>query len=172
MAAAERKKSLSKTHDQSPERGTKRARLTRSASRALDEPATTAASSDPSSNFAPHSQNGRQSKTGTSVVSPSNENAQNLDGDESTPTPMPSSRLPELLDLSAVVAHTDIVFRFGQIARSLMHEHVLVVSPSSSQSKNTRPEYELLEVEFYLRKEGHEDPFTHGSAEQVESGRW
>ena len=34
-------------------------------------------------------------------------------------------------------------------------------------------EYDILEIEFYLLKEGcHEDPYTHGAEEQRSSGRW
>ncbi|OCB87181.1 hypothetical protein A7U60_g5697 [Sanghuangporus baumii] len=162
---AERKKPSSKTHDQVPEHRTKRARLTRSTSRFLTEPADSSDSSRP--------KNGQQAQSlaqSEDSLVPSLNEVQNLNGGEGAPTstPTPSSRLPELLDLSGVTTHEIIAFRFGQIARSLMHEHILVVS----QDKISRTEYELLEVEFYLRKEGHEDPFTHAAPEQTESGKW
>lgn len=76
--------------------------------------------------------------------------------------------LAALLDLSALSSHTDIQLRFGQIARALIHDHVLVVTTDDA----TRTEYDILEIEFYLRKEGHDDPFAHGAHEQQVSGYW
>ena len=88
-------------------------------------------------------------------------------------------KLADLLDVRAISSHRDLDYRFGEIARSLIHEYVLVISTSiSKQVKNAKgnasPEatYELAEVEFYLRKEGHEDPFAHATSEQGFSGRW
>ncbi|KAI5115966.1 hypothetical protein M0805_000609 [Coniferiporia weirii] len=81
--------------------------------------------------------------------------------------------LPALLDFTAVSSHADAHSCFDQIARLLLHDYLLVVTTQLSSAEPRRIEYEFLEVEFYLRKEGvHEDPFTHGSQEQRSSGNW
>ena len=60
---------------------------------------------------------------------------------------------------------------------------ILVASTEIGQGTNTilaqiaadalKVDYEIIELEFYLQKSGlHEDPFTHGSDEQRQSGRW
>ena len=87
-------------------------------------------------------------------------------------TPGPSSSvnndLITLLDFTSVPSDSDISDRFGEIARSLLYDYVLSISNGSQPV-----EYEFLEVEFYLRKDNvHEDPFTHGTKEQGNSGRW
>ena len=76
--------------------------------------------------------------------------------------------LAGLLDVSAISSHNDIQLRFGQIARMLIHDFVIVVTLEDG----SRTEYELLEVEFYLRKPGHDDPFAHGAHEQKTTGNW
>lgn len=76
--------------------------------------------------------------------------------------------LAALLDLSSLESHADIELRFGQIARALIHDHILVITIEDG----SRTEYDLLEVEFYLRKPGHDDPFAHGAYEQQVSGKW
>ena len=90
-----------------------------------------------------------------------------------------TEKLVDLLDLRDVSSHDDLDFKFGEIARSLIHEHLLLLSCSTSKlTKGAKGEvaleesYELLEVEFYLRKEGHEDPFAHATPEQGVSGKW
>ena len=90
-----------------------------------------------------------------------------------------TKKLVDLLDLRNVSSHDDLDFKFGEIARSLMHEHLLALSCSSSKRTNCtkrkaalEESYEILEIEFYLRKEGHEDPFAHATPEQGVSGKW
>ena len=76
--------------------------------------------------------------------------------------------LPELLDFASVSSPADISLRFQQIASALLHDFCIVLT-----SLDIQTEYEILEIEFYLQKSGcHEDPFTHGSEEQEQSGRW
>ncbi|KIK44129.1 hypothetical protein CY34DRAFT_11296 [Suillus luteus UH-Slu-Lm8-n1] len=58
--------------------------------------------------------------------------------------------------------------RFDSIPGALLSEYYLSVIHGSSQAN-----YEILELDLYLQKSGcHEDPFTHGSAEQDRSGQW
>ncbi|KAJ4477452.1 hypothetical protein J3R30DRAFT_221363 [Lentinula aciculospora] len=58
---------------------------------------------------------------------------------------------------------------FGKVAKEILH-HWLLVLRSSNEIIAT---FEVLELEFYLWIVGvHEDPFTHGSAEQARSGNW
>lgn len=79
-----------------------------------------------------------------------------------------SLSLCELLDFSEVTEQSELTNRFQLIASTLLLEHVLVLT-----SENGTFEYEILELEFYLYKSGcHEDPFTHASEEQRESGNW
>ncbi|KZT06561.1 uncharacterized protein LAESUDRAFT_653427 [Laetiporus sulphureus 93-53] len=76
--------------------------------------------------------------------------------------------LEELLHLSPVSVEEDILPQFDSIARSLVQDHHLVVSNGA-----TRTAYQILELELYYFRPGcHEDPFTHGSEEQKESGQW
>ncbi|KAG1736431.1 uncharacterized protein EDB91DRAFT_1238056 [Suillus paluster] len=73
-----------------------------------------------------------------------------------------------LLDLTSSCSQDDISARFDSIASALLSEYYLSIVHGSSQTN-----YEILELEFYLQKSGcHEDPFTHGSAEQERSGQW
>ena len=91
-----------------------------------------------------------------------------LEGEESAVSPTDQLSLMDLIDMSSLSSesHDDIQARFHEIARSLFHEHVLVIVPSGSDPASC-VFYELLEVEFYLRKPGcHEDPFIHGTEEQ------
>ena len=52
---------------------------------------------------------------------------------------------------------------FTQIAERLMNGSVLMVGNEP---------HRFVEVEFYYKGEGHPDPFTHGDALQLETGRW
>lgn len=86
--------------------------------------------------------------------------------------------LLSLLDFTALESHSDISGRFDQLAIALLHDYFLCVSaPSASNKSDTSMpqefEFEILELEFYLRKEGcHEDPFAHASEEQRVAGKW
>ncbi|TFK83306.1 hypothetical protein K466DRAFT_267617 [Polyporus arcularius HHB13444] len=73
-----------------------------------------------------------------------------------------------LLDFTQLDTQTAISARFSEIADLLLHHYrVEIKTPSKID------QLELLEIEFYLYKPGcHEDPFTHGSAEQCQAGRW
>ena len=76
--------------------------------------------------------------------------------------------LSDLLDLSRLVSLAELDARFRLIAQELLHGHFIEIRTASDKEH-----YEILELEFYLYKEGiHEDPFTHASNEQSESGRW
>jgi hypothetical protein len=76
--------------------------------------------------------------------------------------------ISSLLDLTSLCSQDDISARFDSISSALLSEYYLSVIHGSS-----RTDYEILELEFYLQKSGcHEDPFTHGSAEQERSGQW
>lgn len=80
-----------------------------------------------------------------------------------------TSELQELLDFSALSKDLELNSRFKQIATSLLYDYRLVLT----SRKHLVYEFEILELEFYLYKSGcHEDPFTHGSEEQKQSGRW
>ncbi|KAI0076947.1 hypothetical protein K474DRAFT_1597086 [Panus rudis PR-1116 ss-1] len=77
-------------------------------------------------------------------------------------------RLRDLLDFSDVTTFDGVGIRFEEIAKQIIHGHILVVATGA-----THLEFEVLELEFYLIVPGiHEDPFTHGSNEQAHSGRW
>lgn len=76
--------------------------------------------------------------------------------------------ISSLLDLTSLYSQDDISARFDSISGALLSEYYVSVIHGSSQT-----DYEILELEFYLQKSGcHEDPFTHGSAEQERSGQW
>ncbi|KAH0589406.1 hypothetical protein H2248_005163 [Termitomyces sp. 'cryptogamus'] len=76
--------------------------------------------------------------------------------------------LLQSLDFSALNSTSAISERFDHLGRSLIHDFHLVV-----KSSNEETVFEILELEFYLRKDGcHEDPFTHGSEEQKVCGKW
>ncbi|OSX59608.1 hypothetical protein POSPLADRAFT_1078945, partial [Postia placenta MAD-698-R-SB12] len=76
--------------------------------------------------------------------------------------------LSDLLDFTSASTDALITHRFECIASALLHEYYLLVI-----SDDTRNNYEILEVEFYLKAaDVHDDPFTHGSEEQRYSGQW
>lgn len=86
---------------------------------------------------------------------------------ESAPATSTTS-FQQLLDFTELNATSEISTRFGQIARALLHDFHLVVRCGNMDSL-----FEIMELEFYLRKDGcHEDPFAHGSEDQKISGRW
>ena len=121
----------------------------------------------------------RLTPTGSETTSQSSLASSTMPLSEPVSIPPLSKKLVDLLDLRSVSSHHDLDFRFGEIARSLMHEHLLVLSRSASKhAKGMKGEaaleesYEFLEIEFYLRKEGHEDPFAHATPEQGASGKW
>lgn len=81
------------------------------------------------------------------------------------------ANLKELLNLSSLTAREDISLRFDAISEVLLNHVVLRLQASGPDSKFS--DFEILELEFYLYKSGcHEDPFTHGTEEQRESGKW
>lgn len=113
------------------------------------------------------------------TLSQSSSASSSLPIDGPLPLPPLTKKLMDLLDLRNIFSHRDLDFRFGEIARSLMHEQLLVVSRLGSKAEKAmkgadaaEESYELVEIEFYLRKEGHEDPFAHATPEQAMSGRW
>ena len=76
--------------------------------------------------------------------------------------------LSSLLDFSHLSSQADIYSRFTQLSQSLLNHHTLLLLRQGLEI-----EYDILEIEFYLLKEGcHEDPYTHGAEEQRSSGRW
>ncbi|KAI0089672.1 hypothetical protein BDY19DRAFT_993243 [Irpex rosettiformis] len=91
----------------------------------------------------------------------------------------PLSRLFRLSDFTSLNLSQDVISQFSAIAEILLNEVQLqITSAQASQTSTKTPapdvgNYKLLEVEFYLWKDGsHEDPFTHGSEQQKHSGRW
>ncbi|KAI9060006.1 hypothetical protein FKP32DRAFT_1668346 [Trametes sanguinea] len=82
--------------------------------------------------------------------------------------PVPTQELSKLLDFSGLGSMKDITDRFGQLAAELLHNYDIEITRGGKTEL-----LELLELECYLFKTGsHEDPFTHASAEQSQSGRW
>ena len=78
--------------------------------------------------------------------------------------------LEALLDLDNLVSEDEICQRFEAIARALFFRYRIRIT--NPESKNTTHHLELLEIEFYLIKPGHVDPYCHASAEQDVAGRW
>ncbi|OSC97919.1 hypothetical protein PYCCODRAFT_1471422 [Trametes coccinea BRFM310] len=76
--------------------------------------------------------------------------------------------LAELLDFTQSSSISDISSRFEQLAIELLHNYDIEITRAGKTEL-----LEILELECYLYKTGtHEDPFTHASAEQSQSGRW
>ncbi|KAI0705747.1 hypothetical protein C8T65DRAFT_740787 [Cerioporus squamosus] len=76
--------------------------------------------------------------------------------------------LVPLLDFTQLETQSAISARFSEIAETLLHQYRIEITTFAKVEQ-----LELLEIEFYLYKLGcHEDPFTHGSAEQSQAGRW
>ncbi|GLB34382.1 hypothetical protein LshimejAT787_0112660 [Lyophyllum shimeji] len=96
-----------------------------------------------------------------------------LDADPSTTSKSLSPVTTEValqhaLDFSSLNSTSTISERFDLVGHALLHDFHLVVQCDSVETP-----FEILELEFYLLKDGcHEDPFTHGSEEQKFSGRW
>lgn len=85
--------------------------------------------------------------------------------------------LPLLLDFSTADLNQQLIqSRFDDIAACLLHQYVLVYEkPEPIGDASTRTEYDILEVEIYLHKNGcHEDPFTHADDldENRNCGEW
>jgi hypothetical protein len=88
--------------------------------------------------------------------------------DQDAPSDQPE--LGSLLDLTSLTTADEISRRFDDIADALFFRYRLCLGCGDGVSPT---EFDLLEFEFYLKKPGcHEDPFTHGSEEQKQSGRW
>ena len=76
--------------------------------------------------------------------------------------------MEELLDVSNLHNHFQISRRFLEIGESILSSHCLRV-----EYEGTSTDFEILEIEFYLRKEGlHEDPFCHAHHDQRRSAQW
>ncbi|OAX32586.1 hypothetical protein K503DRAFT_794724 [Rhizopogon vinicolor AM-OR11-026] len=76
--------------------------------------------------------------------------------------------MDSLLDFTSSCSQDEISSRFDSISSTLLSEYCLSIIHGGSGTN-----YEILELEFYLQKSGcHEDPFTHGSADQERSGQW
>lgn len=80
----------------------------------------------------------------------------------------PTTDLADLFDLSQLYTVSAVDSRFREISHDLLHNYKIEIRTATSIEQ-----LELLEIEFYLFKSGcHEDPFTHASHEQSQSGRW
>ena len=76
--------------------------------------------------------------------------------------------IASLLDFTSLSSASAISSRFDDIANALFRDYQLVVANGEAKTA-----FQILEMEFYLQKPGdHEDPFTHGSEEQRNSGQW
>ena len=82
----------------------------------------------------------------------------------------PAIPLETLLDFDKLVSEDEICQRFEAIAQALFFRYRIRIT--NPESKNTTHHLELLEIEFYLIKPGHVDPYCHASAEQDVAGRW
>ncbi|KAG6331326.1 hypothetical protein ID866_7764 [Astraeus odoratus] len=78
------------------------------------------------------------------------------------------ANLGPMLDFSSLSSIEQVKEQFDAVARELLCNSVLTVVHNDVEA-----DYEIVELEFYLQKAGcHEDPFTHGSADQERSGQW
>jgi hypothetical protein len=83
-----------------------------------------------------------------------------------------NSDLLQLLDTSSLFDLNSISVRFDEIAEALLQSFTLVIT-SYCGGDERETCFKILELEFYLWKVGcHEDPFTHGSEEQILTGQW
>ncbi|KAF9489404.1 hypothetical protein BDN71DRAFT_322362 [Pleurotus eryngii] len=82
----------------------------------------------------------------------------------------PPPALLDLLDFTSVELgeSSEVATRFDRIAKALLQEYHIELT----NEEGTTHEYNILELEFYLKADGHGDPFTHGSEEQKISGNW
>ena len=120
-----------------------------------------------------------------------NDDGNALEPPSPTSDSSPIVSLAKLLDVRSISTHSQMNARFNEIASLLLWECHLILSstaPSDSSVSGSNNErdvvlpdekeeyeavYELLEVEFYLKKlDCHDDPFTHGAEEQSSSGKW
>ncbi|KAF4601509.1 hypothetical protein EYR40_004805 [Pleurotus pulmonarius] len=78
--------------------------------------------------------------------------------------------LYDLLDFTSIELSesSEVATRFDRIAKALLQEYHIELT----NEEGTTREYNILELEFYLKADGHGDPFTHGSEEQKVSGNW
>ncbi|KAF7791812.1 hypothetical protein EIP86_002836 [Pleurotus ostreatoroseus] len=102
------------------------------------------------------------------------ENASSLLHITSTAPPCSSTdALLALLDFTSLTAHDEISTRFDNIAEAILHSFGLRIANPDGAGTMVYTDYEVIELEFYLYISSlHEDPFTHGSDEQRQSGRW
>lgn len=81
---------------------------------------------------------------------------------------MTTPPLVELLDVSNLHDHSQLSRRFLEIAELILSSHRLRI-----EYEGMSTEFEILEIEFYLHKEGlHEDPFCHAHQDQMRSAQW
>ncbi|KAF7975158.1 hypothetical protein HWV62_10335 [Athelia sp. TMB] len=88
-------------------------------------------------------------------------------GSQTDDTPSKLS-LAQLVDFSTLVSESTIARQSASLAEALLWDYTLVLTHEDDSE-----EYEILELEFYLKKaDCHNDPFAHGSEEQSASGNW
>ena len=95
--------------------------------------------------------------------------------------------LAQLLSFEELKTPEEIATRFHDIAQELFTNYRIRIQPGDKNLEQdpveTAPvgskdqvqytELQLMEIEFYLISPNvHEDPYCHGSAEQMYSGRW
>ena len=103
--------------------------------------------------------------TSKRILEPSSDSALPVTSDA---PPVTGDSLLDLLDFTQLESSSTIEERFCQVSNTLLHDYRIEVRTETSIEL-----LELLEVEFYLYKSTyHEDPYTHASAEQSQSGRW
>ena len=96
-----------------------------------------------------------------------------LDPDLSSQSAHTADTLLSLLDFTSLTTHDGISARFDAIAEEILRHFLLRIACPRAGGAIDYTDYEVLELEFYLHMPGvHEDPFTHGSDEQRQSGRW
>ncbi|KZV87201.1 hypothetical protein EXIGLDRAFT_652341, partial [Exidia glandulosa HHB12029] len=80
----------------------------------------------------------------------------------------PRLSLDSLLDVTSLSTHEELSQRFAAIAHELCNcTHLRLHTGSGSYL-----DYSIAEVEFYLMKDGHHDPFCHGADAQKVLGHW
>lgn len=65
------------------------------------------------------------------------------------------------IDLS--INDQEVIFSFNRIANDLMNSFLLMAGEKT---------YRIAEIEFYLKSDEHDDPYTHGNKRQLEYGKW
>ncbi|PVF95132.1 hypothetical protein CPB86DRAFT_764509 [Serendipita vermifera] len=83
-------------------------------------------------------------------------------------------KIENLLNLSSLQSQDEIKARFEKVATALFSQYRLRVSRSKGNPQILEhTDLQIMEMEFYLiSPDVHEDPFCHGSMEQVRSGCW